>query len=152
MLDTVYAQEYIFRMWTVLLGDEFKPEFLALPKRVRVEIAAVTELLEEFGPQMGRPRVDTLNGSKHANMKELRFDAAEGVWRVAFAFDLDRQAILLVTGDKSGGSQARFYRELVRKADVRFDAHLLRLKRLRAAQKTASKSVEESPSRNKGAK
>lgn len=49
-------------------------------------------MLEAFGPQLGRPKVDTLTGSKHANMKELRFDAADGVWRVAFAFDPERTA------------------------------------------------------------
>lgn len=57
-------------------------------------------------------------------MKELRFNAADGVWRVAYAFDPDRRAILLVAGDKSGGSQTRFYARLIRKADERFDAHL----------------------------
>jgi hypothetical protein len=62
---------------------------------------------------LGRPWVDTLKGSDHANMKELRFDAADGVWRVAFAFDPNRQAILLVAGDKSGGSQAKFYKWLL---------------------------------------
>jgi hypothetical protein len=61
-------------------------------------------------------------------MKELRFHAADGEWRVAFAFDTKRKAILLVAGDKSGGSQKRFYRELIRKADGRFDRHLARLK------------------------
>lgn len=52
--------------------------------------------------------MDTLKGSKHANMKELRFDADDGVWRIAFAFDLRRHAVLLVGGDKSGGSEKRF--------------------------------------------
>jgi len=68
--------------------------------------------------------VDTLNGSKHANMKELRFDAAGGAWRAAFAFDTVRQAVILVAGDKTGGSQARFYRTLIATADRRFDVHL----------------------------
>ncbi len=62
-------------------------------------------------------------------MKELRFDANEGVWRVAFAFDPRRQAMLLVAGDKSGGSEKRFYRQLIAKADERFDDHLSRLKK-----------------------
>jgi hypothetical protein len=61
-------------------------------------------------------------------MKELRFNAENGVWRVAFAFDPKRRAILLVAGDKSGGSEKRFYRELLRKADLRLDAHLERWK------------------------
>jgi len=78
---------------------------------------------------LGRPRVDTLNGSRHANMKELRFSAADGAWRLAFAFDPKRKAILLVAGDKSGGSEKKFYKQLIAKADKRFDAHLDRMKR-----------------------
>ncbi len=81
-------------------------------------------VIEQFGPSAGRPRVDTLKGSRHANMKELRFDADGGVWRVAFAFDPRRHAVLLVAGDKSGGSEKRFYNRLIAKADQRFDIHL----------------------------
>ena len=87
-------------------------------------LLARARLLETFGPQLGRPHVDTLKGSKHANMKELRFDAADGAWRAAFAFDARRQAVVLVAGDKSGASQTRFYRWLIGTADKRFDAHL----------------------------
>jgi hypothetical protein len=57
-------------------------------------------------------------------MKELRCTASGGVWRVAFGFDADRRAILLAAGDKSGGSEKRFYRRLIAKADERFDRHL----------------------------
>jgi len=115
--------------WIVDIGDEFEPEFDALHEDVRTEILALALVLQQFGPQLGRPRVDTLKGSSYANMKELRFDAADGVWRVAFAFDPKRKAILLVAGDKSGVSEKKFYRELIRKADERFDAHLARLKK-----------------------
>ena len=118
-------------IWVVAVGDEFEPEFNALPKDVQTEILALARLLQQFGPRLGRPRVDTLDGSRHANMKELRFAAADGEWRVALAFDPKRQGMLLVAGDKSGGSQKRFYRELIRKADDRFDAHLQRLKKER---------------------
>ena len=111
------------------MADEFKPEFEALHDNVRIELLALSLVLQEFGPQLGRPRVDTLKGSRHANMKELRFNALDGEWRVAFAFDPRRKAILLVAGDKSGGSEKRFYRELIRKADNRFDAHLARIRR-----------------------
>jgi hypothetical protein len=113
--------------WQVLIGDEFEPEFFALPDDVQTEILALARLLQQFGPQLGRPRVDTLNDSRHPNMKELRFDASDGVWRVAFASDSKRKAILLVAGDKSGGGEKRFYKELIRKADIRFDAHLDRV-------------------------
>jgi len=100
-----------------------------LHEQVQTEILALSRLLQRFGPRLGRPRVDTLKGSRHSNMKELRFNAAGGEWRVAFAFDPKRKAILLIGGDKSGGSEKRFYRELIRKADDRFDAHLVRIKR-----------------------
>ena len=86
-------------MWSVQLADEFDPEFLALPDEVQDVALAMTRLLQQFGPQLGRPRVDTLKDSRHANMKELRFDADGGVWRIAFAFDPKRHAILLVAGD-----------------------------------------------------
>jgi hypothetical protein len=117
--------------WDVEIADEFEPEFDAMHQDVQTEILALSRLLQQFGPGLGRPRVDTLNGSRHRNMKELRFSAAGGEWRLAFAFDTKRKAILLVAGDKSGISQKRFYRELIRKADDRFDAHLARLKRKR---------------------
>jgi hypothetical protein len=117
--------------WIVEIGDAFQPEFFALQEEVRIEILALSRLLQQFGPQLGRPRVDTLKGSRHANMKDLRFAAADGEWRIAFAFDMKRNAILLVAGDKSGGSEKRFYRELIRKADRRFGAHLDGLKKER---------------------
>lgn len=115
--------------WTVEIGDEFDPEFKQLHEDVRIEILALSRVLQQFGPQLGRPRVDTLNGSRHADMKELRFSAADGAWRVAFAFDPKRKAILLVAGDKSGMSEKRFYKQLIAKADKRFDEHLDRLKK-----------------------
>jgi hypothetical protein len=115
--------------WIVEIGVEFEREFYDLDEDVQTEILAHARFLQQFGPQLERPRVDTLAGSRHANMKELRFDAAQGVWRVAFAFDPRRKAILLVAGDKSGGSEKRFYKQLIAKADERFEAHLARLKK-----------------------
>src|SRR6266496_5317984 len=115
--------------WTVSFHDEFDSEFGALSEAVQDELLAHAKLLEQFGPQLGRPRVDTLKGSRHANMKELRFEADDGVWRIAFAFDPKRDAILLFAGDKSGQSGKRVYRQLIAKADRRFDNHLERLKK-----------------------
>ena len=69
--------------WEVGLDPAFDPEFDALPTAVQDELLAQAKLLEAFGPALARPRVDTLNGSRHANMKELRFQADNGVWRVA---------------------------------------------------------------------
>jgi hypothetical protein len=110
--------------WTVINHDDFDPECEALPQTVHDELLAATALLEVFGPRLGRPHADTLSGSKHANMKELRFKADNGVWRVAYAFDPERQAIILVAGDKAGVAQKRFYKALIAKADQRFDGHL----------------------------
>jgi hypothetical protein len=61
-------------------------------------------------------------------MKELRFKAAGGVWRVAFAFDPNREGVLLVAGDKSGGSEDRFYKRLIAKADERYAVYLAAMK------------------------
>lgn len=117
-------------IWNVELGDEFEQECYELLEDVQIEILALSRVLQQFGPQLGRPRVDTLKGSRHANMKELRFSASGGEWRVAFAFDTRRKAILLVAGDKSGGSEKGFYKQIIRIADKRFDAHLNRLKHI----------------------
>ena len=79
--------------WSVLFHDDFDAEFAALSEDLQDELLAHAKLLEEFGPNLGRPTVDTLKGSKHANMKELRFSWNSEVWRVTFAFDPKRQAV-----------------------------------------------------------
>ena len=114
--------------WEVEFHSAFEAEVLTFERDVRVALIAATKLLSDYGPQLSRPHADTLKGSKHANMKELRFEAADGEWRAAFAFGPERRAILLVAGDKSGGSQKRFYRKLIAKADFRFSEHLESLK------------------------
>jgi hypothetical protein len=111
------------KSWAVEFHEEFAAEFMQFSEPVRQKIVSLGRLLENFGPQVARPKVDTLKGSKHSNMKELRFDADDGAWRVAFAFDLKRNAILLVGGDKLGVSQDKFYRNLIEIADRRFDQH-----------------------------
>jgi hypothetical protein len=111
------------KQWPVEFHEEFLPEFRQFSETVRRQVYSLIEMLRTFGPQLGRRQVDTLKGSKYTNMKELRFDADDGVWRIAFAFDLNRNAILLVGGDKSGVSQDKFYRNLIEIADRRFDQH-----------------------------
>ena len=110
--------------WTVAFGDEFDEEYEDLAEPVQDELLAHAALLRVFGPLLGRPHVDTLEGSRFARMKELRFNADGGVWRIAFAFDPDRKAILLVAGDKSGVSEKRFYKALIERADTRYQRHL----------------------------
>lgn len=110
--------------WTVLFHDAFNAEFEGLVEELQDELLAHAKLLATFGPHLGRPTVDTLKGSRHTNMKELRFSWNGQVWRVAFAFDPQREAILLVGGDKGGTDQRRFYKRLLTVADARYDEHL----------------------------
>lgn len=115
-------------MWSVATTDVFDAWFIELDEDAQAEIIAKVELLKLFGPHLSRPHADTLHGSKHANLKELRADTAHRVMRVAFAFDPQRTAILLVAGDKSGVGSRQFYKQLIVKADALFDAHLGALK------------------------
>jgi hypothetical protein len=110
--------------WDVYFHPKFRLEFEELSVEVQNRLVRMLVPLREFGPMLGRPEVDTLKGSKHPNMKELRFEADGGAWRVAFAFDPHRDSILLVAGDKSGVSEKTFYRRLIEKADKRFNEHL----------------------------
>lgn len=114
--------------WTVVLAVEFDEEFDGLPQDVQDELLSRLKMLEQFGPNLGRPTVDTLDDSSFPNMKEVRF-RHDGLWRFAFAFDTQRQAVILIGGDKEGENQERFYRDLIKKADERFGNHLKRLKK-----------------------
>ena len=115
--------------WTVLLHDDFVVEIQVLKEELQDELLAHAHLLAEFGPSLGRPTVDTLKGSRHANMKELRFAWRGGAWRVAFAFDPRRRAVVLVGADKDGADQKRFYKRLLVLADGRYDDHLSSLEK-----------------------
>ena len=110
--------------WNAYFHPKFQAEFDELSVAVQDQLFAMLVPLRQRGPILGRPDVDTLKDSKFANMKELRFSADGGVWRVAFAFDPERDAIILVAGDKSEGSEKTFYRRLIEKADMRFKEHL----------------------------
>ena len=121
--------------WEVIFHDDFFTELAALDQALQDELLAHAILLRDYGPGLGRPTVDTLKGSKHSNMKELRFAWSGEVWRVAFAFDSARQAILLVGGDKGGADQRQFYQRLIAKADARFDSHLATLAKIKKEHK-----------------
>ena len=86
-----------FMNWTVLLHDDFADELTALDQKLQDELLAHAKLLAEFGPNLGRPTVDTLKGTSHANMKEMRFNWMGEAWRVAFkdhAIMLDHREII----------------------------------------------------------
>ena len=125
--------------WEVVLHDEFALEFERLKAGVQDELSAHALLLRDYGPGLGRPAVDTLKASKHFNLKEMRFSHGKNVWRVAFAFDPLRKAVLLVAGNKVGVDQKLFYKRLIDIADIRLTQHLSDMK---SVLKTVSKEKQ----------
>ncbi len=116
-------------MWDIATTDTFDSWFAELASAEQAEVIAKVELLKLRGPRLGRPHADTLTGSKHANLKELRADTKSQVMRIAFAFDPQRTGILLVAGNKQGVGQKQFYKQLIAKAEELYDAHLAALKK-----------------------
>ncbi|MFF7455202.1 type II toxin-antitoxin system RelE/ParE family toxin [Kitasatospora sp. NPDC008115] len=117
--------------WEVSLHDEVDTWFVRLSEdepEIADQVSAAIDKLEAEGPTLGRPLVDRIKKSKHHNMKELRpRTSGEAEIRILFAFDLEREAILLVAGDKTGAWN-RWYEENIPVADARFDQHLKELK------------------------
>jgi len=112
--------------WTVLFDEEFAAWLETVEEGLQDELLVHARLLQELGPNLGRPYVDTLKGSKVPNLKELRVQYRGDPWRILFAFDPKRAAILLVGGNKSGDK--RWDKKHVRIAEQRFERHLERLK------------------------
>jgi hypothetical protein len=110
--------------YVVKFHSDFVPEWKKLDMGLKELVGEVLDHLEDDGPFLKRPEVDTLSGSAHANMKEIRVTFARQVWRFAFAFDPDQAAIILCGGDKQGKNQTLFYKQLISKADPRFSAWL----------------------------
>lgn len=98
--------------------------FAKLDINSRAQVEAAISLLQAEGPQLGRPLVDSVSGSAHKNMKELRpGSSGRSELRILFVFDPDRKAIMLVAGDKSG-TWTKWYRTSIRKADLLYWEHL----------------------------
>src|SRR5262245_45594095 len=125
-MEYIPGMEREFPMeWDIRLDGDFEAWFDSLERDVRNEIVAHINLLREYGPQLGRPHVDTLEDSAFTNMKELRVQFRGDPWRILFAFDPRRAAILLVGGNKRGDK--RWYKKQIPIADERFRRHLKRL-------------------------
>ena len=112
--------------WAVEYTDQFGEWFEGLTEGEQEDVVAYVDLLREKGPTLGRPHVDTIQESRHPNMKELRIQHAGRPYRTLFAFDPRRCAILLIGGDKTG--DARWYETYVPIADGLYDEHLATLK------------------------
>ncbi|WP_112944459.1 MULTISPECIES: type II toxin-antitoxin system RelE/ParE family toxin [unclassified Rhizobium] len=110
--------------YRVQFHPNFVPEWKSLEMGLKELVGEVLDHLEDDGPFVGRPEVDTLSGSSYANMKEIRVKFGKQLWRFAFAFDPAQNAIVLCGGDKQGVNQVFFYKQLIKKADLRFDAWL----------------------------
>ena len=106
--------------YRVKFHHQFVAEWRSLDINLKERVGEILDRLEDEGPFLGRPDVDTLKGSSFANMKEIRTRVGREVWRFAFAFDPMQRAIVLCGGDKQGVNQQAFYRQLIAKADLRF--------------------------------
>jgi hypothetical protein len=105
-------------VWEVETTDEYDTWFLEQTEDSQEAIRMKVELLREYGPYLSRPHADTLKGSRLSNLKELRSKTESHVFRVAFLFDEERRAILLIGGDKKGKNEKRFYRNLIKQAEA----------------------------------
>jgi len=127
-IDIAFRLGYIPSMaWEVEYSDEFGAWWEGLSEAEQVDIAPVVNVLAEHGPSLRRPYSGTIQGSKHANMKELVIQHAGRPYRVLYAFDPRRNAFLLIGGDKSGNS--KWYEEYVPRAEKILDEHLEQLKK-----------------------
>jgi len=113
--------------WDIEFTDEFGRWWDTLPLAAQEAIAHDVEVVGHVGPALGRPLVDSVRRSRHANMKELRTRHRRSAFRILFAFDPRRSAILLMGGDKTGNQ--RFYAQAVREADRLYDEHLETLRK-----------------------
>lgn len=109
-------------MWDVEFTDEFEGWWGELDEEEQESLAASVHLLSTLGPHLPRPHADTVKGSKHSNMKELRTQHQGRPIRTFFAFDPRRSAVLLIGGDKTGDD--RFYQRMIPEADRLYDEHL----------------------------
>ena len=113
--------------WNVEYTNEFEQWWESLSAAEQNSIALSVAALSDGGPNLGRPDVDSVNGSRHSNMKELRTKHRGKPYRTFFAFDPRRSAILLIGGEKTGDK--RFYDRMIPIADDLYDAYLEELKK-----------------------
>jgi hypothetical protein len=115
--------------WPVLFHLEFHKWFAEQEEGLQDEIWVFIGLLERFGPNLARPHADSVKGSTFSNMKELRLQYQGKPWRILFAFDPKRNAVLLVGGTKVG--KENWYDVHIPIADERFQRYLVSLKKPR---------------------
>ncbi|WP_417657521.1 type II toxin-antitoxin system RelE/ParE family toxin [Pseudidiomarina aestuarii] len=111
--------------WKVIVSDTYARWFLALSESEQVDVQAMVEVLEVVGPHLKRPYTDTIKGTRRfKNLKELIIQTSGNPYRVFYAFDPKRQAVLLCGGRKDGSRGKLFYKEMVRIAEEELAAYL----------------------------
>jgi len=115
---------YFDLMWEIDRTDEAADWILNLDEDARQAILRNLLILQEIGPSLGRPYVDSIKQSRHKNMKELRIQNKLRVYRILFIFDPKRKAVLLIGGDKKGKKD--FYNSMIPIADKLYDKYLKR--------------------------
>ena len=113
---------YVLMEWIIIFHPAFKNWLDEQDEDIQDSILVGLGLLKQEGPLLGRPYVDTLKGSQYPNLKELRVQHRGEPWRILFAFDPIRQAIVLVGGNKTGDN--RWYEKNMPIAEQRFTEHL----------------------------
>lgn len=108
--------------FAVNTSDEFDNWFSPLVEALQDDILFVVRLLQEHGPQLRRPYADTLEGTSLSNLKELRVQHRGEPYRILFAFDPKREALLLIGGNKAGDK--RWYKRMIPLAEAIFEKHL----------------------------
>ncbi len=111
-------------MFKVITTPVFVAWLAEQSEEAAIGVAGVILSLQQHGHRLGRPHADTLNGSEFANTKELRVKTSRAEIRIAFAFDPERQAVVLVAADKRRVNEKRFYRQLIARADALFSEYL----------------------------
>ena len=109
------------RTWEIVFTPEAQQWFNGLGAKDADRIGAAIEELRERGPSLGRPRADSVRGSRHHNMKELR--SAGGHLRALVVFDPRRRAVILLGGDKTNDWKG-WYARNIPLADKLYDRHL----------------------------
>jgi len=104
-------------MWPIKHTIEYEDWFIEQDEENKIVINAKVILLSEFGPNLGRPYVDTIKGSKYKNLKELRIKYKNAVIRIIFIFNKKRNCWLLIGGDKKGKNEEDFYEIIIKKAE-----------------------------------
>lgn len=104
-------------MWNPKYTQEYEDWFSVQDEETKIVINAKVIVLSEFGPQLGRPYVDTIKGTKYSNLKELRIKYKGNVLRILFIFDKSRDYWLLIGGNKKGKNEEDFYKKLIKQAE-----------------------------------